>query len=610
MHWISQAPPPPPATTTSPSRAPRDTVTKLLVLAAWFGLLTGFVEVLMRLAGKLILAKTVHFDADLIWMAPAADVILFVVFAICAIGVARAIAPNKTRFAVVCVSATLLVLTILYSYPRIHWLAGLVLALGVGVQSARMMNTRGGALLNVAQRSLPLMAAAMLAVAVLIAGERLVRERNAFAKLPVARAGAPNIVLIILDTVRAADLSAYGYLRPTTPNLQKFARTGVQFDRAFVTAPWTLPSHGSIFTGRYAYELSTDWERALDASPPTLAEVLRSRGYRTAGFNANYLYGGAEFGLARGFIHYEDYPTNFGQLLSTSKIARLLNGFSNRLFRTYRTLGRKNAESITQAAAEWMEKTREPFFVFLNYFDAHEPYAPPAPYDLMYTQGRPSTRHVFTGKQHTAAQIRDLRDSYNGAIAYVDGEIGRLMEVLDRAGLRDNTVIIITSDHGEEFGEHGYMSHGNGLYAQSLHVPLLISYPRGAPANMRVRTAVTLRDVPATIVDLAGFSDAKLPGNSLAPYWNGNAGLEGMPSPVLSELSFVSNQPSWYPVAGGAMQSIILGSHHYIARADGREELYHLDWDPAEHTNLANSAAHAPTLQKLRAALRSSRPAQ
>ncbi len=191
-------------------------------------------------------------------------------------------------------------------------------------------------------------------------------------------------MLIVLDTVRAASTSLHGYELPTTPALERLAREGVMFPRAIAPAPWTLPSHASMFTGRWPHTLSTGPWSPLDATYPTLAEYLRDRGYETAGFVANREYCGHEFGLSRGFVHYEDYRSTPGQAaLYTSPGHTAMQKLPLvQALQTYDNLGRKSAEQLTADFLRWQGRRAgdAPFFAFLNYWDAHDPYTPPRSY--------------------------------------------------------------------------------------------------------------------------------------------------------------------------------------------------------------------------------------
>jgi arylsulfatase A-like enzyme len=395
------------------------------------------------------------------------------------------------------------------------------------------------------------------------------------------------VLLLILDTVRAQSLSLYGYARPTTPNLVRMAADGVVFESAFSTAPWTLPAHASMFTGRYPHELSTGWTTGLDAKYPTLAELLTQNGYRTAGFVANQLYGPPAFGLGRGFAHYDVFPRTLPYTLYHSNLVRFgiarVNGWAN----GYYSPLRKTAEQINDAFLSWLSDDQSrPFFAFLNYYDAHDPYAPPKPFDRKFLDAEPLTRRTNPGR-HTAEEVKGLQDAYDGAIAYLDSEIGRLYDELKSRGILNNTLIIVTSDHGEEFAEHTVLGHGNSVYATALHVPLLIMDPKHAAAGKRVSEAVTTRDLSATVIDLIGVS-ASWPGQSLTRTWNDGQGANARStSPILAVLPFSKNLPDWYPVSNGDLRSLLSDPYHYIRNGNGREELYDIRRDPWEKNDLA-----------------------
>jgi arylsulfatase A-like enzyme len=201
-----------------------------------------------------------------------------------------------------------------------------------------------------------------------------------------------------------------------------------------------------------------------------------------------------------------------------------------------------------------------------------------------------------------------INDGYDDCIAYLDGQLGRLFEELDRRGLRRNTMVIVTADHGEHFGEHGLYGHASSLYDQEVHVPLLIDGPRNVPNGRSIDTPVTLRDIPATIVDLLGFaSESHFPGRSLARHWSAEATTSELPSePVLSEVDEpVKTAPNQgrSPVFRGAMKSVVVQGKAYIRNGDGVEELYDLASDPQEVHNLAGSTENQQVLETLRGEL-------
>jgi arylsulfatase A-like enzyme len=231
-----------------------------------------------------------------------------------------------------------------------------------------------------------------------------------------------------------------------------------------------------------------------------------------------------------------------------------------------------------------------PFFAFLNYYDAHGPYLPPKSWDGHFGAPRSndlSPIHRFMihpgPKPRTlpAPVVQAERDQYDDAIGYLDAQLGQLFDSLQQRGMLDHTVVLLTADHGEEFGEHGVFDHGNSLYRPSVQVPLLVVYPPAVPAGRRVASPVTVRDVAATLSDLAGIAAPEaqggLPGRSLARFWQSDSAL-GMQavSPVLSEVSRGIRTAPWFPVSLGDMRSLVDSQYRYILGGDRTEQLFAL----------------------------------
>jgi len=370
-----------------------------------------------------------------------------------------------------------------------------------------------------------------------------------------------------------------------------------------------------MFTGRFPHELSTDYLTPLDGTFPTLAEVLAAHEYVTAGFVANTAYGSQEFGLSRGFAHYEDYPVSLGQVVLSSSLGRAVsnNAHVRQLVGYHDTLNRKPAATLNRDFLDWLSnQERRPFFAFLNYFDAHEPYLAPAPFDMMF--GPQGARDPFVYQTNLVghANQRELHardpqpdlDAYESSIAYLDHHLGLLFDELERRGALENTLVMITADHGEEFGEHGVFMHGYSLYLPALHVPLLVSFPARVPAGGRVSAPVSLRDIPATVLDLLALRDGPFPGRSLAECWaGGHSSDRSSADAILSEAGPAIGSPAWYPVAKGDLKSMVIDQHHYIRNGDGREELYDVERDPWERQDLADSEAGRAQLARCRMSL-------
>jgi arylsulfatase A-like enzyme len=361
-----------------------------------------------------------------------------------------------------------------------------------------------------------------------------------------------------------------------------------------------------MFTGRWPHALSTGPWSPLDATYPTLAEYLRDRGYETAGFVANREYCGHEFGLSRGFVHYEDYRSTPGQAaLYTSPGHTAMQKLPLvQALQTYDNLGRKSAEQLTTDFLRWHRRRTgdAPFFAFLNYWDAHDPYTPPRSYARRFAPpgsrgGAPPIEPPDTER------LAALRGHYDASTAYADAQVGVLMDELAQRGVLDDTLLIVLSDHGEHFGEHDLMLHGGSLYTQEIHVPLLVRFPQVAQPGASVAAAVSLRDLAATVCDLIGLAEgAPFPGRSVRPT-RAEPG-RSTEEPVISEADQVQHLSAHYPAARGRLASLVRDSLHFIWHAaDGQEELYDLDADPGEANDLAGQA-NAPILAELRGALR------
>lgn len=598
-----------------PSRQDTLPAVTLVLLSACFGLLTGLIEVPLLGIQKLLSARALYLGPRIVWMAPVTDLGLFIPVGLLLLALAWRWGRMRSARVALPFLFFLMVLSWLLIFARIQWYASMLMAIGVAVQAGRYCLPRlpsNSAFI----RTTASLAAITLILVIGVEGRIWWKERQAMRHLPIAAANAPNVLLIVMDTVRAQSLSLYGYGRETTPQLERVARRGVQFDAAISTAPWTTPSHAGMFTGHYPFECSTDWDKPLDGRYPTLAETLRDRGYATAGFVANTFGCGYETGLDRGFLHYEDYSVSIGELLISSSLVRAIvhSDPLRHWLGNQQIVTRKSAADINRDFLAWQQgQTSRPFFAFLNYLDAHEPYLPPAPFDQKFGTSRHTdsyrARHDlrisfrYGRDQLSAEETQAELDDYDGAIAYLDQQIGLLLDELKRRGTLNNTLVVITADHGESFGEHKDYGHGNSLYLSLLHVPLLILFPPRVPANQRVKESISLRDLPATIFDLAGIGDAtSMPGYSLACHWGGGPaqGVAGT-SPVLSEVNVAPIRPDRYPTGAPAkMCSVLQERLHYIHNANGHEELYDILKDPAEQTNLQDEGDLQPLIEQLR----------
>ncbi len=607
------------------------TAAAVLLMAIGIGLAAGFLDLGVFIVRISVLEGEFYYlSQDFVWMVPAAVAGLVLLP-----GTILALIAQLRRGAM----RVDIVVGLLVFFGSLDVAARLSLDLwtapflcgGLAVQSARLTRSHTGAFLILVRRTTPVLVGGLLATMVVTVGGRAWSEHRASATLPPPPIPR-NVLLIVWDTVRNANTSLHGYYRRTTPHLEELAARGVRCDLAFATSSWTLPSHASLFTGRWPHQLGVDWTTPLRPDVPTLAEYLAARGYDTAGFVANFDYCSRETGLARGFAHYEDYPINLwdtftrylalGRRLDLPSLVPALDALIENAFGRSPRLAvhaaehAKDAIAVNGAFLTWLDGQRgrrRPFFAFLNFNDAHTPYEVPdrsvAGFGLRPSSGRDlKTLAAWNSLPKESLTPRDVRmaiDVYDDSIAALDRRLGELLQELDRRGVLDDTLVIVTADHGEHLGDHGLYFHGCSLYRQLVQVPLVI-VGKDVPAGRVVAEPLSLRDIPATIIGLLGLrSDASLPGRSLARFWDQGAELaEARPRsvPLLIQTGKPINlvNQGREPIAIGPMSSVVSMGMHYIRLADRREELYLLDSDPEEQHNVAGSPMAGAALEELR----------
>jgi arylsulfatase A-like enzyme len=579
-----------------------------------------------------------------VWMIPLSNLAVFLTLGLFGCGII-AIWPRRGRWLAERGLCALAVLPpLLVAFPWIHSLAWVIVALGGAVRVVPLFERHRQPLWRFVFVGY---VAAILIVGIMGAslwlGDRVEQMRESSRPLPPRE--SPNVLLIVLDTVAAGHLSLHGYDRPTSTALAELAQRGIRFDHAHAAAPWTLPSHATIFTGRWFHELSVGWFTPLDRAQPTIAEFLRDRGYATAGFVANTLYCGTDSGLARGFTHYHDFIFPELTALKVSVLVRLaLQSFQTLVYlaedwlepaglmpivkRVWQSLDtdRKGAAEVNQEFLHWLSHraaAERPFFAFLNYFDAHDPYQL-APGRLHRFGVEPTDKYHRLLIQHwsvidkstvDADDVAFVRQLYDDCVADLDEQIGRLVDELETSGVLKETWVIITSDHGESFGEHpGIFCHGQSLYETELHVPLLVLPPGGRSEPQVVTEPVSLRDLAATIVSMAGSENgARFPGLSLARFWKEPSrsmpGRSPSRSPALAEVVPIDprQRDSWgFPRRLPSLGAIKQNDWSYIRREGGTgEELFDLRQDPGEQQNLAAFPGARKTLEQMRGVLES-----
>ena len=571
----------PVAATEWKTRRPLQRALDVIVLTIAFGIAAGFVHTAELAVAQLVQGELVWFSRDFIWMSPIAYTLVLLTGGLLLAILALTSGSRWLLALAVFSTATAAVFGVMLPYSAIARIVSLFLAAVIGVQLARLTLASPTRALRGARRFAVAGGLVVCTLALAMPGLRRWRENRALASA-METGDAPSILVIILDTVRAASFGLYNGAPATTPRLSEWAREGTVFDNAYAPAPWTLPSHASFFTGRYAPELSADWEVPLGSGDSTLAQVVGARGYATGAFVGNMHYTAWDSGLDRGFATYQDYRLTRRQVLYSSSYTQ------TRLFRhlrSSRSLGEalrefrdldfsidpkhffdpKRADEVSVSFLDWQQSLgSRPFFAFLNYFDAHRTYYSPREFK-------------------TFPRSKSGMHEYHAAIAWLDSQVGGVLDSLRARGALDRTVVIVTSDHGELFEEHNLSGHAHNLYRNVLWVPLYVRFPNRVPANRRVDATVSLRDLPATIVDLAGVAAAPFPGTSLATTWSGASSA----SPAFAEVRRAPNVSSAYPTSRGSITSLTDSSGHYIRYGDGAEELFAWRVDPAETRNLA-----------------------
>ncbi len=426
----------------------------------------------------------------------------------------------------------------------------------------------------------------------------------------------PNILLISIDTLRADHLGCYGDTHGLTPHLDQLAHEGVVFEQTITSAPWTLPAMASLLTGQNPHHHGAGvitnrrdplGRSALPAEAWRLTTALRERGYRTQAIVTNpYL--ALRYGLGSGFDGYENVTIESEAFLafSDTTVMRLVRWWSPDLI-----IGDRG-ETVSDHGVRWLARNRRgPFFLWLHYIDPHPPYSRagvtrhksfrgdtsfasdgrnPAPFALT----SPDVARLRSGEIRLSAEQKEaVRDLYRAEVASVDAAIGQVLAALDAQGLREQTLVVVVADHGEEFWEHGGVEHGHTVYEELIHVPLLMRWPGHLPVETRVAPVVRIIDVAPTILDLLDITPpADLDGSTLR-------GLTHAPTaPAGGRLALVENM-----LFAEERTGLRTDQFKYVHWENGKEEVYWLANDAREQRDLAGSNESIRPLRELYAPL-------
>jgi arylsulfatase A-like enzyme/Flp pilus assembly protein TadD len=397
----------------------------------------------------------------------------------------------------------------------------------------------------------------LLLLAVLVSAGFAATPKKATTHSLPSRTPPINIILITLDTTRADRMGFLGSKRGLTPNLDKLAEHSVVFTRAYAQVPLTTPSHAAMLTGTYPqFSHLADLGSPLGKDLPYVPDLFHHRGYQTAAFVGSSILDPAIAapGFQRGFDIYD------------AKFHARAQGEDR-----YHSIERR-AEEVANHALGWISQhQRKPFFIWMHFYDAHDPYDPPSPFKERYAS-----------------------DPYDGEIAYTDTVLGDFLTVLQRHGLYENTVIAVAADHGEAFGEHGEERHGMLLYDETIHVPLLIKLPGEKSAGERVEARVALAEVAPSLLDAAGIPAPKeMQAKSILSLIGEKTPADGKSAPeraIYSETDYAHRAFGW-----SELQSWRAGKYLFVQAP--KRELYDQSSDPDALKNLApESKAVADTL--------------
>jgi len=437
---------------------------------------------------------------------------------------------------------------------------------------------------------------------------------------------SPNVLLVVFDTVRKDHLSVYGYSEPTTPFIKQWAEGGRVFTNCISTAPHTVPSHASMFTGLLPTEHGIK-ERgdALAGAHTTLAEALRSAGYQTYLFSANP-HVSALSNLDQGFDRVE-HPWDERHREAALEIVRRKFPTTDRTCREvrnrvqggraqpwdFKAAGELNGEALMR----WLA-TRDkgkPWFAVLNYMEAHAPYVPEEKYRKRFMSDADVKQSYRIDRSWTSQwsynvglheyykdEIRITRATYDATLAELDDHFKDLIQGLDRMGQLDDTFVILTADHGEHLGDHHLIGHEYSLYQPALQVPLILHYPPRVPAGTDEQPAMAF-DVFPTIIELTGLS-------SIDPQYYRSQNLLTLSKQRLRLAEYrahfedglrvvLRSNPDWDPTPWRrSLRALFAGHYKLIWASDGKHELYNIKEDPGEQYNLFGQTMRTESLVK------------
>ena len=542
-----------------------------LVVAAWAGTVFGFIEgvvlVICRAYPAILAPYKVSVHA--LWVTPIVDAIAFLMVALFLPGMLR-LSRRWLKSSELLIAygffSFLGFLTIMAAPRTFHWAALAILPLGLAIAVCRRLRGSESVRTAALRRRLLWVPALILTMALAAWGYERAREQWLFQKLAEAPPSAMNVLVVVLDTVRHDSFTRAE--RSLTTNLDRITAAGARFRNAWSTTSWSLPSQASILSGRYPHEHGADWPGLdLNRKGPTLAEYFAGRGYVTGAFSGNAAWVTPEY-VGRGFLRFDVYlledllrRTTYGRAMG-----RVLTAFG------YDAAGRgKKAPAINAQFLEFLDDyPARPFFAYLCYMDVNQAF---------------HHRRLNRPFWQKAASKQEVIDAYEQGLVSLDAQIGRLFDDLERRGVLRNTLVVITSDHGESFGaegttDHDPSGHGTSLYPEQTRVPLFVIGAGKVKPGLEVTQVVSTRTIASMITHLLGLADSPFHDARFRNVLQPESETNGRVPPALMTLNYDKTR----------LQSVISDHWQYLKdlnTAGEREELYELTGDPLARTNLA-----------------------
>jgi arylsulfatase A-like enzyme len=533
-----------------------------------FGLVEGLVLVICRAYPANVAPYKVSNDA--LWIAPILDLIVFFVAAAGMLLLMKLrrkwLSSSRLPNFAYGVFIFLGIFAVISIPKSVHLVSAAVLSLGLSVALCRKLRGFENGLTAFLRGRLVWIPALLIITALSVSGYEWARELWLFRRLPAATVSAVNVLVIVLDTVRYDR-----FTRPTgqslTPRLDQITAKGVSFENAWSTTSWSLPSQVSILTGRYPHEHGADWPRLqLNEKYPTLGEFFDRHGYVTGAFSGNASWITPEY-LGRGFLRFDVYMLE--DILRRTAYGRPIGRLLWEIGYHYAGRGKK-APKVNAEFLKFLDDYPDrPFFAYLCYMDVNQAF---------------HNRQLNHGFWTTAPSEHEVIEAYDEGLKILDQQIGDLFTELAKRDILNNSLLIITSDHGESFGaqstdDHDPSGHGTSLYPEQTKVPLFVVYPDKFPGERKVKASVSLQQIPKTITQILNMENSPFVGRPLPIVSDHRSVSEHHENPVLATLNYDNQR----------IQSVIWHPWQYINNLNDRangEELYDLANDPVAKNNL------------------------